>query len=334
MDQNVFKMLGVERRELSYSNFLAWLLHPDVNGNVEAEFLRKLLGLIDKEYSLSDSSINVDREKEKDNSIADIVVNSDNFLLVIENKVKSGEGEKQTDRVYNDWKGSDKDEIFVYLTPEYREDCDCDEFEHITYTQIKDILEDMDKAALDTRPRIIIADFIEALEVNNLVEFDGFRKKSRDYIEMIQEIEEKENKWREDAEQFFKEIKKKLETKIDEDEWEFTTRGTNIEISKKNWENIHYKCALNDSHIRKGIMRIGIYADSNMENREGNLENFKDKYDGEWDTFSKAAWIKEGKREYFDKLMEGKKGLAENVTDELYKLLIETEDPIEYALKE
>jgi len=338
MGQNVFEILGVERRELSYSNFLAWLMDPSLNGKVGDEFLRRFLELKELklgkiEYDFSEDSIEVSREDSKSESEADIVVMNNEFQLVIENKVKSKEGKKQTSRLYEDWCGSVKDEIFVYLTPEYRGGPESDNFKHITYTSIRDILKEMDISKYDKKIEFMIKDFIKTLEVNNMVEFDEFSKESKQYIEEIQEIEEKESKWKEESAQFFKEVKEELEDKLD-DEWEFITRSTNIEINKKSWKNIYYKCALNDSHIKKGIMRIGIYTDSDMENREETWEDFKEEYDGDRDTFSDAAWIKEGKEKYFNQLMEGEKDLVDNVIDELYYLLKETEESIQYALKE
>jgi len=337
MGNNVFEMLGVEKRELSYSNFLAWLMNPSLNGKVGDEFLRQFLELKELklgeiEYDFSEDSIEVSREDPKSESEADIVVMNDEFQLVIENKVKSKEGKKQTPRLYEDWCSSGKDEIFVYLTPEYREGPESDYFKHITHTSIRDILKvKMDFSRYDKKIEFMIKDFIETLEVNNLVEFDRFSKESKQYIEEMQEIEEKENKWKEESAQFFKEVKEKLKDKLD-DEWEFITRSTNIEINKKSWENISYKCALNDSHIKKGIMRIGIYADSDMENREEKWDGFKDEYDGRWNTFSKAAWIKEGKRKYFEELLYERRDISEEVVEELYGLTEETEKAIELAI--
>ena len=335
MGQNVFEMLGVEKRELSYSNFLAWLMDPEVNGEISTEFLKQILDLVNSEYTLSDSSLKVDREVEKPNSIADIVVENDEFQLVLENKVKSGEGKEQTERVYYDWKGSGKVENFVYLTPEYREECNCDEFEHITYTQIRDILEDMDRAALDKRTEIMIEDFIETLEVNKLVEFDGLSKDSIEYLKRTIEIQDEKNEWQKEIKQFIKAIEKGLKDKLeDEDKWQFEKGSSNIKVSKKDWEGVIYRCAVNYSQIKKEEIRLDIKAKTKVENRKEKFANFCEFYNGKEKTESETYWIKKRKKDYFNRLINGDNGLQEDIVKELYQLIEETEETIESALKE
>ncbi len=339
MNQNVFEMLGVEKRELSYSNFLAWLMNPSLNGAVDDDFLRDFLGLEDLKsenikYNLSADSVEVSREVPKAKSEADIVVINEEFQLIIENKVKSKEGKKQTCRLHDDWSGLDKDEIFVYLTPEYRENCELDdEFEHITYTQIRDILEDMDKSSFEERTKIMIEDFIEALEVNRLVEFDGFSDESIEYVEIIKETNRKKKEWRKQTKQFFQEIKRGLKEKLNDD-WNTTTNPTNIRIAKNSWENVHYSCKLNDGQVRDGVVEVLLWADNDLVDRKEKYKIFKEKYDGKRKLATKAAWIKERDSQYFEQIMDGGDDLAKELIDELYDLIRETEEPIERALEE
>jgi len=341
MGQNVFEILGVERRELSYSNFLAWLMDPSLNGKVGDEFLRRFLELKELklrkiEYDLFEDSIEVSREVPKSESEADIVVMNNEFQLVIENKVKSKEGEKQTRRLYDDWSGSRKDEIFVYLTPEYTEKCECDkEFEHITYTQIRDILDDMERSNFEKRTKIMIEDFIEILEVNKLIEFDGFSDESIEYLKRTIEIQDEKGVWEKEIKQFIKAIEKGLKDKLeDEDKWQFEKGSSNIKVSKKDWKGVIYRCAVNYSHIKKEEIRLDIKAKTKVENRKEKFDKFCDIYNGEEDTQSETYWIKKKKKDYFSRLINGDNELHKDIVKELYQLIEETEETIDSALNE
>lgn len=330
---NIFEILGVEKRELSYSSFIAWIIDQDQ----KSFFLEKFFTLIEEERdkiiseNIQFGELNILKERRKSNSIADIVIKGDSFTVVIENKVKSKEGEDQTLRLFEDWKKSDGNIIFLYLTPTYHEKSECDEFLHITYSQIKEILEEIDPSDFDIKTQIALKDFIEILEVYKMIKFEKFSQESLDYIKTIREIKEKEASWKKEAGQLFKEIETELKKRLSE-EWNFNARSTNIEISKQSWKDIYYKCAFNISHLREGVLRIGIYCDNEMENREEKWKRFKKNYNGDRRLFSKAAWIKEGKKKYFNKLLDGGEGLESDLLDEIENLIQETENQIEEVI--
>lgn len=327
MDKNVFEMLGVEKREISYSNFLAWLMDPNLNGDVDEEFLKRFLELEDlklgeTEYDLSSESIEVCREVPKSTSEADIVVFSDEFQLVIENKVKSREGKEQTPRLHDDWSGLDKDEIFVYLTPEYRDGPESDYFDHVTYTSIRDILQEMDRSDFGKRAKIMIEDFKETLEVNDLVEFDGFREESIEYMEKMKEIGKKRKVWRNQIEDLFNEVKKRLKEKNEIDsEWDITTKTDKIVLKKEAWdEGFSLQCKANESALRNGCIKFRIYAENDLDDRENRWKNFKENID-ELDNTTKYKWVYRDDEDLFEKLTEEKENFPEIIEDEIIEYI-------------
>jgi len=323
MNHNIFKMLGVENRELSYSNFLAWLLNPNVNGDVGTEFLKELLSVVKSDVNISDSSVNVFREKEKKNSIADIVVEHEEFLLIIENKVKSEEGKNQTERLYEDWSGSGKDEIFVFLTPEYRNGPNSDNFTHITYTDIRDMLNHMDLSNYEKRTKIMIKDYIETLEVNRMVEFEGFSEESIEYMKSLQEIRGNESFWKKERDNLFNEVEKLLENEgVTDNDWYISNKRDRIRIAKKTWDNgLSIKCIFNDNAAKGGYVKMAVYAiKKGVDNRKRKWKEFYDRYDGGHKS-TKYKWIEEKDDKLFGEIINDKYNSPERIKDKILEYI-------------
>lgn len=122
---NVFHALGVVRKELVQSRFLAFLLSPRAEHGQRTLFLNAFLTAIGLPHV--DAAFSKDVQVQTELSIGaggrlDIVVKGPSFLVTIENKVDAGEQEEQLPR-YRFWLDSDshgkecKDRELVFLTP-------------------------------------------------------------------------------------------------------------------------------------------------------------------------------------------------------------------------
>lgn len=112
---NPFKILRVDQFEIRHSNILSWLLNPNENHQLGSFFVKKLLArtflkeeneaLVKEQdmmwlHKLLFHDLHVQREvKTSNNKRIDLLASSESqkFVLLIENKYKSGESEGQLD---------------------------------------------------------------------------------------------------------------------------------------------------------------------------------------------------------------------------------------------
>ena len=196
------EILGVSRREISHSGFLAWLL-----GNLEShnlgEFpIKKFLDIIlkfsndklkSKHSDLFNSFVTEDYSIErlfikseyaiKNVGRLDIYIEltlliagkTKNIKLVIENKVESRENNDQTNSYFNFFNPTENDDnivIYVYLTPistleliELTEpECNCKAFIQINYQSIVDyLIEPALNQNISTRTQNILTEYLKSL---------------------------------------------------------------------------------------------------------------------------------------------------------------------------
>lgn len=148
---NPFRVLKLEHYEIRHSNFLAWLLNPQESHGLDVVFLKKFLEKIneinkDKAAIIPIKTINKDNitiKREWQN--IDILIEGDNFVCVIENKIYCRENGTQLQKyrtiIENEF--SDKTAFYIYLT--LNEETPSDEdYKNITYSgSILPILEDI-----------------------------------------------------------------------------------------------------------------------------------------------------------------------------------------------
>ena len=130
---NIFEILGVSHYEIRHSHFLAWIFNPNGNHGIGDYFLKRFLIQIIQDsrvnlmefsqfkkldvlstHQLLQENLIIHREKHN----IDILIEFDSTIIVIENKIHSGEGNDQLQR-YKDIvvkNYSNKKPIFVYLT--------------------------------------------------------------------------------------------------------------------------------------------------------------------------------------------------------------------------
>ena len=210
------EILGVSRREISHSGFLAWLL-----GNLEShnlgEFpIKKFLDIIlkfssdklkSKQSDLFNSFVTEDYLIErlfikseyaiKNVGRLDIYIEltlliagkTKNIKLVIENKVESRENNDQTNSYFNFFNPTENDDnivIYVYLTPistleliELTEpECNCKAFIQINYQSIVDyLIEPALNQNISTRTQNILTEYLKSLSQPSIdEEADGHKQ--------------------------------------------------------------------------------------------------------------------------------------------------------------
>ncbi|MCA0233247.1 MAG: PD-(D/E)XK nuclease family protein [Bacteroidetes bacterium] len=210
------EILGVSRREISHSGFLAWLL-----GNLEShnlgEFpIKKFLDIIlkfsndklkTKHSDLFNSFVTEDYLIEKLFIKSEYTIKSvgrldiyieltllisektKNIKLVIENKVESKENNDQTNSYFNFFNPTENDDnivIYVYLTPistleliELTEpECNCKSFIQINYQSIVDyLIEPALNQNISTRTQNILTEYLKSLSQPSIdEEADGHKQ--------------------------------------------------------------------------------------------------------------------------------------------------------------
>lgn len=166
-----FKILGVSRKELQHSKFIAWLLNPNETHDLGEFPLRKFLQLLaisrNEDVNLSSEfpenlenrfilgnydfdknlTITVNNEQKIPNGRLDIFIenlsiigNEKKLSIIIENKINSDENDLQTKRYYEEIKKqNDIIPMFVFLYPNsLNTKCECDKFIKITYQDLVD----------------------------------------------------------------------------------------------------------------------------------------------------------------------------------------------------
>ena len=103
-DFNLFRILKIAKFEIRHSMVLAWLLDPSESHGLGQDYLDGMLRFFHCEFPRQKKakflkSVSVKREQEN----LDIIVASKSakIVIVIENKVKSKEGQNQLERYYN-----------------------------------------------------------------------------------------------------------------------------------------------------------------------------------------------------------------------------------------
>lgn len=123
---NLFEALGAVRQELRHSNFLAWLLNPSENHGLGDYALRKFVMLVAREINDPSANIspswpleNAEIRREWRNIDILIADPQKKYVVVIENKIYSGEHSGQLER-YQDIVETEYPNavrLFVFLTP-------------------------------------------------------------------------------------------------------------------------------------------------------------------------------------------------------------------------
>lgn len=206
-----FESLHINRNELVHSSFIAWLLNPSENHSLGQEPLKLFLRLLaiaaektlnekcslnGEDYkatkisfiagngNISDCFVQCEKSLPKDymlkeenkNGRLDILITfkyaGEEFLLLIENKVKTSEHDSQTNLYYEWAKDQAKKFICAYLTPTSNrryndlteQECVCKSFVQINYQQLLDyVIEPLQNLSMQDSTRNFIKEYERCL---------------------------------------------------------------------------------------------------------------------------------------------------------------------------
>ena len=171
---SLMKVFDIEYNEKAHSSFLAWLLDPQADHDLSDRFVKKFIFQAAskvKELNLSNidfRNLRIDREIPGDESRLDIRIRdpSDSFLCVIENKIFSGEGVDQTNRLYRDFHNRAVNELFVFLSLNENVKPKNSNFIHMTYREILSIVKSLLKETMNLDAKYLISHIFLPLTIS------------------------------------------------------------------------------------------------------------------------------------------------------------------------
>lgn len=229
--KSYLEILSVNRRELSHSSFLAWLLDNNENHLLQNFPINKFLELIlirgashiEKNNSSFYNSVITDnytikslniKKEQKIGSFGRIdilielslIINEKehNLKVIIENKVFSTENNDQTNSYYNYFEGiKQKNDIhlYIYLTaiPTLKlnqltePECNCKQFIQINYQDLVDrIIEPVLNQNISENTKFILKDYLISLSQPSIIETEEIENKQKTKLIMAFGKEEKE----------------------------------------------------------------------------------------------------------------------------------------------
>ena len=164
---NIFKVLKLDNHEIRHSNFLAWLLNPKENHNLQGNFLQKFLqqAINFNICDVDDLIVQTEYYTNKARRI-DILLHSkkSDFVCVIENKYGSNEHDEQCQHYkdfienYSRFKEY-QHKYYIFLDIEkpdnelLKKALNC--YEPITYREVYNILEAITKSQNDIQENVL-----------------------------------------------------------------------------------------------------------------------------------------------------------------------------------
>lgn len=165
---NIFRVLKLENYEIRHSNLLAWLLSPNQTHGFKDSFLKKI---IEKAASKKNISItykdndDIKVYRELDNIDILVINNTQNYLILIENKINSNQHDNQLERyaqiVENDFEKYQK--IYIYLKPENNEILP-EYYIDMSYKEVINIIKDVLQLVQDLGVKILLEHYIKIFD--------------------------------------------------------------------------------------------------------------------------------------------------------------------------
>lgn len=201
LEPTIWEILGIARKEIFVSKFLAWLLNPTAQHSFGSHFLKGFIGKalrLDKTKQNELSSVKLivmDLDEAEvtsegwlgDNSRPDIIIDdvSNGFLCIIENKVGANESDWQTEKYYEHSFSRYPVQqypfrIFIYLTP-YEAPPKSEHFIAMSYQNVLTVLDSLQKDSRITKSeKFLLMQFKENLRRSIVMD--------KETLELAQEI--------------------------------------------------------------------------------------------------------------------------------------------------
>ena len=200
---NIFEILKIKNMEIRHSNFLGWLLDPEESHNLENEFLKGFVqeGINKNKYTEITVDIDlIDSVKiEREYKDIDLLIESQNVVFCIENKIFSNEHSDQLKKYKKiiQKEFPNKEKVFIYLTPSGKpSQQETELYLPISYSVVLEVLKHLNIKKIDKNAQIYILDYIATLEKDILKNNElkaPLSKLHLEYGEFIKQILEKRN---------------------------------------------------------------------------------------------------------------------------------------------
>lgn len=244
-EYSFLKIFGIEKYEFAHSSFLAWILDPLESHGLGSQFARIFLEKAARKVEnmnlsgIDLSSLLVRTEVSTEASRLDIRLMdpSGRFICVIENKILSKEGDKQTKRLYKDNHavGCPK-ELFIFLTLSGREKPEDEHFLSLTYAEVLPGLRQMLSLSSDDTKHLI-KNYVNTLE--GLImseEFDQYSERTQLYYRFSKQINEVKKAFDEDRGRLLSALEEGITNrKWWDDKWGIWKTGSEVMVWKDNW---------------------------------------------------------------------------------------------------
>lgn len=236
-----FKILEIEKNEMVHSSFLAWLLKPTEHHGLGTAFIQKILQRIaSREGSCSLEGVDfsklvVKKEETGETGRLDIRIFDPDGLLqcIIENKIRSREGERQTSRYYEEWSGHYQKELFVFLTLDPYQKPLKENYVCLHYDDIRELILELEPTLDNTKH--IIENYLHTLEGLILAsKFQRFSEKSKLYFQFYKEISDVSKEWDKDRQLLLSTLEQELKAYLRKP-WIVEKTGSNVCLYKEDW---------------------------------------------------------------------------------------------------
>ena len=187
-EDNLFDILKISQAEIRHSNALAWLCDPQKSGDVGKYFLRKLFILImerAEKFYAADLIVDDldDVEVRREWKCTDLLItlrkkDAINFVICIENKVKSKQGDRQLERyrqtieTEEEFKFAVQEKRVAYLFLRVKNESPKDQnWIEIDYNDIGSILKDaLTHCSMSKELNFFITQYLSTLRKNGMMD--------------------------------------------------------------------------------------------------------------------------------------------------------------------
>ena len=146
-EPNIFRILEITKKEdLTHSNFLAWMFNQSENHSIKESFLSSFLSNVTGENidTYTNKNVNVFREYVGRDGRIDILIEFDELVVCIENKIESPESDNQLEiyKTILETNFPKKEHLYIFLTPDGRQSEKLrDLYIPVSYENVSQILE-------------------------------------------------------------------------------------------------------------------------------------------------------------------------------------------------
>ena len=264
-DQTIPEVFGIQYKEVYITKWLAFLLRQKRFG---WQILNVLIGS-DKVKENFNHDVYTEYVFENGRRI-DILIESQDFLIGIENKIWSGEQENQTSDYKESMKelSSDKECIGIYLHPEQNKS-ESKYFRNVTYTELYDALSKINVPDYPTSFEKMMFEqfmlYIKEYLYMKKSEFPEISKRVKFYAQYINIINEISDEYKSAYSQIIEWLKYKFENNK-ESEYEVLEAGEGyMQLApkgcKEKWKDIgfHFEILWSRDFMVNGIIKIEVH---------------------------------------------------------------------------